>query len=174
MRLRMKAVMAALVVAVAGSFAAAGVVQAQDGFGPGHGGRGGFARHGGFAAAGLPLRALNLTDQQKEQVKGIFAQHKAELQQVRQRIRTAMEAQHAAAQATPPDDAAIRAQATTLAAAQADLAVAMAHIRTEVFAVLTPDQQQKAQELQQQRAQKRAEWEQKRQQQQQSTTPPQQ
>jgi Spy/CpxP family protein refolding chaperone len=179
MRLRMKAVIAALIVTVAGAVAAAGVVHAQEGFGPGHGGRGAFGRgHFGFGGGpGLMLRQLNLTDQQKQQVKGIFEQHKPELQQVRERIHTAIQAQRTAAEANPPDDAAIRAKATDVASAEADLAVALAHIRSEVFAILTPEQQQKAQELKQQHEQQRAEMQQRwqqRQQQKQQATPPQQ
>jgi len=176
---RMKTVIAALVLTVAGAVAAAGVLhaQGQGGFGPGHRGRGGFAggRFGFGGAPGLEmLRQLDLTDAQRQQVKAIFEQHKAEFQPIRERIHTALEAQRTAAEATPPDDAAIRAKATDVAAAEADLAVTLAHVRAEVFAVLTPDQQAKALQLKQQREQKRAEWHQKMQQrQQQSTTPPQ-
>jgi len=81
--------------------------------------------------------------------------HKSDFQQVREKVRAAREAQHAAATATPPDEATIRAKAAEIGAAEGDLAVLMTRVRAEVFQILTPDQQAKAQQLQQERAQKR-------------------
>jgi protein CpxP len=156
MRKRILTGVIAVVLAVAGTFAAGSVVQAQRARG-GFGGPGGFGGFGGFGhrqALGM-LRQLDLTDQQRQQVRTIMQNHKSDFQQVRERIHTAMEAQHAAASATPPDEATIRAKATEVGAAEGDLAVLLARVRTEVFQILTPEQQTKAQELQAQRAQRR-------------------
>jgi Spy/CpxP family protein refolding chaperone len=163
MRSRMMAGLAAVVLTVAGALAAGSVLHAQRG--PGGGGRG-FAGGPGFGRGhGLEvLRQLDLTDQQRQQVRGIFEQHKGEFQQARERIRTAFEAQRAAAAATPPDDATIRAKATEVGAAEGELAVLASHVRAEVFQVLTPEQQAKAQTLKQQREQMRQDWRQKMQQ----------
>ncbi len=164
MRSRMIAGLAAVVLTVAGTLAAGSVLHAQRG--PGGGGHGfaggpeGFGRGHGLEV----LRQLDLTDQQRQQVRGIFEQHKSEFQQARERIRTALEAQRAAAAATPPDDAMIRAKATEVGAAEGELAVLASHARAEVFQVLTPEQQAKAQTLKQQREQMRQEWRQKMQQ----------
>jgi len=146
--------------------------------GPGGFGRGHFGRGVGYRP-GMELRGLNLTDQQRQQVRTIMDNHKSEFQAVRERIRTAFAAQHAAGAANPPDEATIRAKATEVGAAQGDLAVLMARVRGEVFQILTPDQQAKAQQLQQERAQRREQFQQKmqerrqQQQQQQQQPPPQ-
>lgn len=155
MRKRIMTGLVAMVLAVAGAVATGSVLQAQraGGFGDGVGGfhGRGFGHRGGLAQ----LRGLDLTDQQRQQVRTIMENHKSDFQQVRQKIRAALEAQHAAANATPPDEATIRAKATEVGAAQGDLAVLMTRVRAEVFQILTPDQQAKAQQLQQQRAQRR-------------------
>jgi periplasmic protein CpxP/Spy len=185
MRKQLMAGVVAVMLAGAGTFATADVLQAQTApqansaqqAGSGHGRGGRFAGRGGLGhRAGLAmLRQLDLTDQQREQVRTIMQSHKSDFEQVHQRIRTAFEAQHAAAQATPADEATIRAKATEVGAAEGDLAVLM-KVRTEVFQILTPDQQAKAQQLQQQRAQRREQFQQKmqerRQQRQQNGQPP--
>jgi len=158
----------AVVLAVAGTFAAGSVVQAQRAHGGGFGGPGGFGHRPGLEL----LRSLDLTDQQRQQVRTIMESHKSDFQQVHERIRTAFEAQHAAGAATPPDEATIRAKATEVGAAEGDLAVLMARVRTEVFQILTPDQQAKAQQLQQERAQRREQRREKMQQFRQQHQPP--
>jgi protein CpxP len=178
MRSRLMAGIAAVVLAVFGSVIAAGsVVHAQR-----FGNEGGHGRFGGgpfgFGVGRAPgmelLRQLDLTDQQKEQIRGIVQSHRSEFQQVREKIRTAFEAQRAAADATPADEATIRAKATDVASAEADMIVLASKVRAEVFQVLTPDQQAKAKELKAQREQRRQEWQQKMQErrQQKQTTPP--
>jgi protein CpxP len=163
--------MVAVVLAVAGTFATGSVLHAQrahEGFGGFGGfGPGGFGHRPGLAM----LRQLDLTDQQRQQVRTIMQSHKADFQQIHQRIRAAFDAQHAAANATPADEATIRAKATEVGAAEGDLAVLMARVRAEVFQILTPDQQAKAQQLQQQRAQRMQE--RRQQHQQQPPAPPQ-
>jgi Spy/CpxP family protein refolding chaperone len=155
MRSRIIAGLAVVALTVAGAAVGGSVLEAQRG--PGRGGRGFAGGPGGFGRApGLEmLRQLDLTDQQRQQVRGIFEQHKADFQQVRQRIHTAVEAQRAAAEAAPPDDATIRAKATEVGTAEGDMAVLASHVRAEVFQVLTPEQQAKAATLKQQRQQKR-------------------
>src|SRR5262245_53092588 len=72
------------------------------GFGPGGpGGPGG--------GPGLPLRELELTDAQREQVKAIFDSHKDEFQAIGDRLKAAHESEAAAVDAQPLDEAAIRA-----------------------------------------------------------------
>jgi protein CpxP len=166
MRRRLMTGVIAVVLAVAGAVATGSVLHAQragGGLGEGFGGFGGFGGGRGFGhRPGMELlRGLDLTDQQRQQVRTIMENHKSDFQQVRQRIHAALEAQHAAANATPPDEATIRAKASEVGAAQGDLAVLMTRVRSEVFQILTPEQQAKAQQLQQQRAQRRQEFLQK-------------
>jgi periplasmic protein CpxP/Spy len=171
MRSRLIAGIAAVVLAVAGTFIAAGSVVHAQRFGHEGGRFGGGPFGGGFGFGRGPglevLRQLDLTDQQKEQIRGIMQSHRNDFQQVREKIRTAFEAQRAAAEATPPDEATIRAKATDVASAEADMIVLASKVRAEVFQVLTPEQQAKAQELKTQREQRREQWLQQRQQKQQ-------
>jgi protein CpxP len=160
MRKRITTTVLAVVLAVAGAFATGSVLQAQRAH-EGFGGGAGFGRGFGHRSGMLLLRGLDLTDQQRQQVRTIMQNHKSEFQAARQRIRAALEAQRAAATATPPDEATIRAKATEAGAAQGDLAVLMTRVRAEVFQILTPEQQAKAQQLQQQRAQRREQFKQK-------------
>ena len=147
---RMKKAMAVTAVAVL-ALAGGASVFAQggpDGFGHRRFDGGPFGRAGG---AGLPLAALDLTEEQRTEVKGIFEQHRDEMQKAGERVRAAFKAQQDAVTAIPVDENAIRAKSGELAAAQADAAIVRARIHGAVFQVLTPEQQQKAQQLRSQR-----------------------
>jgi len=116
-------------------------------------GQGAAAMGGRGMMAGGPLGAmhrtlaqLGLTDDQKQQIKGIAQGHKADLQAFAERMRQSRVAL-ADAIVNGGDEAAIRAKSADLAKVQADLAVLGAQVRKEVFAVLTPDQQAKAKTL---------------------------
>ncbi len=169
MRSRMMAGLVAVVLAVVGTFAAGSVLRAQDG------GFGGFGQFGGGPFGGRPfgggpfgfgerrpvlelLRRLDLTEDQRNQVRTILESHKSQFQQIHKRIREDIMAERAAAQATPPDEATIRAKSADFGNAQGHLVVLMAHVRAEVFAVLTPDQQAKAEALKEKMQQRREEW----------------
>lgn len=125
---------------------------------PARGGRG-FGGHGfrgpggpgGGALGGLlgvhpdlPLGALKLTDAQREQVRGILQSHRSEAESLRQRSDAAHEALRAATTASTVDEAAIAQQGQAFGALIADAAVLRAKVRSEVLAVLTPEQQAEA------------------------------
>jgi protein CpxP len=110
------------------------------GRGPGH--RGG--RAGG---AGLPLAQLELTDQQRQQVRDIHERSRDATQPLNERLQQARLAQQQAIEASPVDEARIRAAAQELADAQTELAVHRAKLRAEVFEVLTPAQREQAAKL---------------------------
>jgi protein CpxP len=157
------------------------IAMAQPPDGGGGGRRGHFGRGfgpggpGGPGGAGLPLRELELTDAQREQVKGIFDSHKDEFQAIGERLKTARQAQMAAVQAQPLDEASIRAKSADLAAVEADATVLRAKVHAAVFQVLTPEQQEKAKALQAEREKRGAEMRQRfqeRRQQRQQATPP--
>jgi periplasmic protein CpxP/Spy len=117
----------------------------------GPGGPGGRGRMGGPGRggplAGLPLRELNLSDAQREQVKAIVDSHQAEMKAVGDRAMTARQALHAATTSASFDEAAVRARAAELAAVEADVAVGRARIFSDVYQILTPEQQAKVKEL---------------------------
>lgn len=109
---------------------------------------------GPFAAIRRGLAQLGLSDQQETQIKTIFQGHKADIQGFAAKMRPARQALNQAI-TSGADEATIRAKAADVAAVEADMAVFRAAVRTQVFAVLTPDQQAKAHQLQQQRQQRR-------------------
>lgn len=129
--------------------------QGPDGQGrPGAIGRRGPGGPGG--GLGLPLRGLDLTEAQREQVRTAMAGHKAEFDAVRTRMSTARTALQAAITADAFDEGAVREKSVEVAAVEADAAVLRARVHAEVWALLTPEQQQKARQLQADRAQRRA------------------
>jgi Spy/CpxP family protein refolding chaperone len=117
------------------------------------GGRGGPGGRG--FAAGFALGQLDLSDAQKQQVRDITQRHRQQTQPLAQRLQQAMEAQRAAIQAIPVNESLVRSAAQDLAAAQADMAVEQARLHSDIFAVLTAEQQEKAKQLEAQ-AQARA------------------
>lgn len=99
---------------------------------------------------------LGLTDAQRDQVEAIAQSHRDEWKALGDRALTARQALNAAIAADTIDEAAIRQRSADLAAVEADIAVARAHARAEIFQVLTPDQQAQANSLQGQFQQKMA------------------
>ena len=97
------------------------------------------------------LRQLDLTDDQRAQVRQVMDNHRDGLRAVGERVRAAHRAQNDAVNAAQFDEQVVRTRAADLAAVQADVAVLQAKVHSEVFAVLTPEQQAKAAELKAQR-----------------------
>jgi protein CpxP len=126
----------------------AGAVYAQ---GPGPGGRG-RGPNGFGPGPGLPLRALNLTDAQQQQIRTMTQQNREQNRAVFQRMRTAMEAQQKAVATIPLNEALIRSTTQDLAEAQTEVAIQQARLQTEIFGLLTPEQQAEAKKLQTERA----------------------
>lgn len=93
-------------------------------------------------------KELQLTTQQKQQVKDIFEKSKPTAEPLVKQLRTERQALRSLIHADTIDEAAIRAQAGKSAAVQADLAVHRAHVAQEIRGVLTPDQVAKAKQIQ--------------------------
>jgi protein CpxP len=91
---------------------------------------------------------LNLTDAQKQQIKSIADSHKTEWQAFAERARAAHEGLQAAVTADNVDEGLIRAKSAEVAAVEADMAVASAHARAQVWPILTPEQQAQVKEHQ--------------------------
>lgn len=102
--------------------------------GPDRGGRSG-------GSAMVPLRGLNLTDVQKDQVRDIQQRHRDERQAARQQLSKAIDTQRKAIEAVPLNEGLITSTSGELAQAQTQVALAEARLRSEIIAVLTPEQQ---------------------------------
>jgi Spy/CpxP family protein refolding chaperone len=105
------------------------------GMGPGERGPGG-------PMGMLPMLGprIGLTDAQKDQIKAIADTHKDDWKALADRSRTAHMAIEAAISADTIDEATIRQKSAEAAAVEADIAVARAHARGEVWQILTADQ----------------------------------
>jgi Spy/CpxP family protein refolding chaperone len=148
---------AAVVVAAAGMSAGAqGGPQAGPG-GPGigrRGGPGGPMRGGLGGPAGaieLPLGQLNLSALQRDQVKSVLDSHQDEMKTLADREMAARGALQQAIIADTVDDNTIRQKSADVATIEADMAVMRAHVRAEVWQLLTPDQQNQAKAIETER-----------------------
>jgi protein CpxP len=101
----------------------------------------------GRPAPMLPLRQLDLTDAQRTQVRQLVEQHRAEGRPLMERLRAAADAQRQAMEVVPADEGRIRTAMEELARVQADLAVQRARLQSEIVALLTPEQQERLQQL---------------------------
>lgn len=100
------------------------------------------------------VKDLQLTAQQKQQVKEILAKNRPQSEPLMKQFTTERRAMRTLIQADSFDEAAIRAQSAKMVSLEADLAVQRARIAQEIRAVLTPEQIAKAKELQAQRDKK--------------------
>ena len=105
----------------------------------------------------LPMfgHQIGLTDAQRDQIKTIAESHKDEWKALADRGRTAHMALDAAISADTIDEALIRQKSAETAAVDADMAVARAHARAEVFQLLTADQKAQLKTMQAEMKQRR-------------------
>jgi Spy/CpxP family protein refolding chaperone len=129
---------------VAAALAGAGAWSYAQGAGGGvHGPCGAF----GSLAFHHAMGELGLSAEQKTQVKGILRSHRQELQEIGDRLRDIHQSVRQAANQDVIDEAAIREQVREATLPLGDLALLHARVHHEIFAVLTPEQRQKAEEL---------------------------
>jgi periplasmic protein CpxP/Spy len=114
----------------------------------------GFGHHGGWMKH--MAKQLNLTDAQQTQIKGIMATEKTKIKPLMQQMRQNQQAQDANINGSF-DENQTRAFAGKQAQIMTDLIVEKQRMRSEVYAVLTPEQRQKAQQLMLERQQHRQE-----------------
>jgi Spy/CpxP family protein refolding chaperone len=105
-------------------------------------------RQGLMAMARLGLARLDLTDSQREQVKTIVSNHRPEVQKLAEREIPARRGLVDAVMSG--DEPAIRQRGAEVGAIETDRALLAARVRAEIFKILTPEQQQKAQALRKQ------------------------
>lgn len=113
-----------------------------------------FHHDGGHDAAGgmrHALRALDLTEAQRDQIFKIQHEQAPAFRDPMKRVRASHDELHKLAIAEPFDAAAVRRAADTQAKAMADLAVLRAQTTNRVRAVLTPEQRAKLDQMHEQR-----------------------
>jgi protein CpxP len=118
------------------------------GFGGGRGGPGAGPGLRGGPGGGLPLRELNLSETQQQQIQDVMQLYREQNRTAAEQLRTAMEAQRKAVETLPVNEGLIRSTTQALVEAQTDLAVQQARMRSEIFALLTPAQREQATKLQ--------------------------
>lgn len=139
----------------------AGTVLAQ---GPGREFGPGFRHHGGWMLKHM-TKELNLTADQQSQIKSIMQAERAKTKPLMQQLRQNSQAQNAAITGNF-DEGQARAFASKQTQIMSDLIVEKERAKSQIYAVLTPEQRQKAQQLMQGRQEKRQQWKQKHSQQQ--------
>ncbi|MFO7693095.1 MAG: periplasmic heavy metal sensor [Vicinamibacterales bacterium] len=88
-----------------------------------------------------PGPRLNLTEAQRNEIRGVRETQRKEAQALREKMRAARRQLQQAMRAEVPDEAAIRSAAEALGALQADQAVLQARARSQFMQQLTPEQQ---------------------------------
>ena len=107
----------------------------------------GFGHLGGF---GRLAKKLNLTDAQKEQVKQIMEASKAKIQPLKENMKSIHQQMESATADGKFDEAQVQALATQQANIMAQMIVEKERIKSQFFAILTPEQQAQAKQLKQQ------------------------
>ena len=111
--------------------------------GPGMRGPG---RPGGPIGFVRGFRNLDLTDDQKAQLKKIADARRSDFEAAGQKVRAAREGMRALVEADSINESAIRAKSAEIAAAEADVMILNAKVRQESLQVLTSEQQAKLKE----------------------------
>jgi protein CpxP len=123
--------------------------------------QGSFSRRGGPPPMGLGPGApmgpmgmlgpifgrLGLTDAQKDQLKGILQAHGEEFKTLGTQAMTAHKALEQAILLDPVSDAAVQSASAGVASVESQIAVATAHVRAEVFQILTDAQKTQAKQI---------------------------
>ena len=92
--------------------------------------------------SGMPV-----TDAQQQQIKAIMEAEKPKMQPLMEQLRQERQQMNTLTESGAFDEAAVRAAAGKQAQTETDLAVERARVKSQIFAVLTPEQRTKAQEM---------------------------
>ena len=106
-----------------------------------------FGPAGNRAFGARVARQLNLTQAQRDQMKTFRDQQWKDGQALRDRMRTARQKLRESMRADVPDEAAVKAAASAVAAAQADRILMAARAKAQLMKVLTPEQQQQLKDM---------------------------
>ena len=124
------------------------------------GGRGGRGFGPGPGGLGWALNALNLTEAQREQVREIRERYRDQTRQFAERLNAAAEKQRRAIETLPVNETLITSTTQDMTQAQVDIAIQEARLNSEIWSVLTTEQQAQATKL---RADRQARMEERRQ-----------
>lgn len=94
-----------------------------------------------------PLRGLNLTEAQRDQVFTLLHNQAPQLREKAKAVRTSREELHALSASGSFDEAKARSLAEGAARAEAELAVMRARTESQIFALLTSEQRKQAETL---------------------------
>ena len=147
---------AALMLAGAAPLVLASQDQPQQQQRRGPGGPGGRGMRGG---PGMEFRGLDLSDDQRAQLRKIREARQAEFKAAGDKLRTAREGMRGLIEAEQINESAIRAKSQEVAAAEAEVAILNARMRAESLQILTSEQQAK---LKQQRGKREGQMKQRR------------
>ena len=120
--------------------------QQRQGRGPGGPGMRGPGGPGGPMGFGPGFRNLDLSDDQKAQLKKIAEARRSDFEAAGQKARAAREGMRTLVEADSINEAAIRAKSAEIASAEADVMILNAKVRQESLQVLTSEQQAKLKE----------------------------
>ena len=95
----------------------------------------------------LPLRQLDLTDAQRQEVRAIFDQNQSMLRATGEQLGRAKQALHEVVTSDWVNESEIRARAETLGLAEGEAAVVRADLYVQLWRILTPAQQARVQEI---------------------------
>jgi protein CpxP len=104
----------------------------------------------------MHLRALDLSEAQREQIRSIHEQNRESTQAAGERLQVARRALQDAVTADPMNEGAIRVVASELGVAEGDAAVQRASVHAQVWQTLTPEQQLAARDAEAEMEQRRA------------------
>jgi protein CpxP len=104
-------------------------------------------RRGGPMGFGPGFSQLDLTDDQKTQLKSIADSHREEFRTAGEKVRAARDGMQELVEADSINESAIRAKSAEIAAAEAEVMIMNAKVRQESMQVLTSEQQQRLKEL---------------------------
>lgn len=110
------------------------------------GGRGGRGELGP-GGLGLPLRQLNLTEAQQTQMQQIREEHRDEIERARTTLAAARQAQRAAIEKVPADEATITSLTQDMTQAEVDVAIQTARLNTAIWGALTAAQREQLTKL---------------------------
>ncbi len=103
--------------------------------------------HGRFGLWKMIGRKLNLTDAQRNQIKTIVSEERPKMKPLFQQLKAGREQLEALMKSGPFDEAKVRSIAKGQADTIADMIVARQRMKSQIWAVLTPEQRAKAEKL---------------------------
>lgn len=94
------------------------------------------------APAPAPQSGAGLTEEQRQSIAELRKQHRAAMEPLQEQLQAARKSLRDASRAETFDENAVRAAASALATAQAEIAVSQARHRSQFLGLLTPEQRQ--------------------------------